>query len=67
VSSIQWSLIKKTGAAGAGTNARQAYDAYGRSVAITGEIFAVGAPSQSYDSSGSSYVASAGASVVYFR
>jgi hypothetical protein len=67
VSSIAWALTKKVGAGGAGTNARHAYDAFGRSVAVTDKIFAVGAPGHSYDENGANYVGGAGATFVYFR
>jgi hypothetical protein len=67
VSGIEWRLIKKVGAAGAGTNARQGKEGFGGLVAMTDEIFVVGVPSHGYDDSGASFVAAAGATFVYFR
>ena len=55
------------GGAGAGLNSRFAYDYYGTAVAVSDELYAVGAPGHGYDDAGVSSVLSAGATFTYFR
>jgi hypothetical protein len=67
VGTIEWSLVKKHAAAGAGTNARLASDAFGGTVAISSVLFTTGVPVHDYDDSGANLVSDAGATFVYFR
>ncbi len=58
-----WRPIKKLTASG--TNARRSDDAFGTSVAISGDYIAVGAPNNSFDSRGEAEVFQAGAVFVF--
>jgi hypothetical protein len=52
---------------GVGGNSRNSYDNFGRSVSISGDVIAIGAPYHSYDSSGGNFQSSAGAVFFFSR
>jgi len=60
-----WSLQQKI--VGEGTNGRNASDAFGKKVALSGDTAVIGVPDQDYDETGANMYAAAGAAYVFTR